>query len=70
MALNRAWNSARQRVAARHLEEAAHALERPRVAVTLGELPAAAVDSRLIEQAQNLAFNSARADVPVAELVP
>ncbi|MBK6863235.1 MAG: Hpt domain-containing protein [Ideonella sp.] len=41
---------------------------RPHPAVTLGEPAPAPVEPRLIEQAQSLAFSSARPDVPVADL--
>ena len=41
---------------------------RPQAAVTLGEPAQPPVEPRLLEQAQSLAFSSARPDVPVAEL--
>ena len=41
---------------------------RPRASVTLGEPVPPPVEPRLLEQAQTLAFNSARPDVPVAEI--
>ncbi|HRI18030.1 MAG TPA: Hpt domain-containing protein, partial [Burkholderiaceae bacterium] len=41
---------------------------RPQAAVVVGEPATPAVEPRLLEQAQSLAFSSARADVPMADL--